>query len=486
MSKTGPKVEKLDEFRWLIPKQGGMRAEGLIYATKALLEGSEGGQGSAIEQVANVAHLPGLVGRSLAMPDIHFGYGFAIGGVAAFDPDRGGVVSPGGVGYDINCGVRLLVTGLEAERARPVLGRLLDAVFQAIPSGVGSSSDDLRVGGDDLARCLRDGARWAVERGLGTAEDIERIESGGRLPGADPAAVSEKARSRGSPQLGTLGSGNHFVEIGRVTGIFNHEAAEAFGLAEGRLVVTIHTGSRGLGHQVCDDALKMMAKAAPKHGISLPDRQLACAPLGTPEADGYLAAMACAANFAFANRQIIAHRVRDVFRGFFAAEGEAGVPRTIYDVAHNIAKWEEHMVGGVSRRLCVHRKGATRAFPAGHPDVPAAYRAVGQPVLIPGDMGRASYVLVGLRGAMEESFGSTCHGAGRLLSRGQAAKRAKARNVAEELRTRGIILRAASRRTLVEEMPEAYKDVSEVVEVVHGAGLSAKVARLEPMAVMKG
>ena len=398
MGKTKFHLNRLDDFRWLVPRSGAMRAEALIYASQELLATAEGGGGSAIEQIANVAHLPGLVGRALAMPDIHFGYGFPIGGVAAFDPADGGVVSPGGVGYDINCGVRLLATDLDVDDVRAKLAPLLDQIFGAVPSGLGSHGTAVRLDHDDLDRCLREGARWAVERGLGEPEDAEAIESGGCIPGADPAAVSERAHARGLPQLGSLGSGNHFVELGRVAEIFRADAAEAFGLREGRLVVSIHTGSRGLGHQVCDDAVRVMGKAAERYGIALPDRQLCCAPLGTPEAEAYLAGMAAAANFAFANRQIIAHQVREVFRRFFGGQGAAGIPRTVYDVAHNIAKWEEHHVRGSSRRLCVHRKGATRAFPAGHPEVPARYRRVGQPVLIPGDMGRASYVLVDCRG----------------------------------------------------------------------------------------
>ncbi|MBN1772589.1 MAG: RtcB family protein [Deltaproteobacteria bacterium] len=488
MGKNRPRLERLDEFRWLLPRQGEMRAEGLVYASAGLLAETEGpGGGSAVEQVANVAHLPGLVGRALAMPDIHFGYGFPIGGVAAFDPADGGVVSPGGVGYDINCGVRLLATELAEEDVRPRLAKLLEQLFRAVPSGVGSEGlADLPLDRERLDRVLADGARWVVEQGFGEEEDLEAIESRGRIAGADPAAVSERARSRGLPQLGSLGSGNHFIEVGRVAEVRDAEAAEAFGLRAGRIVVSIHTGSRGLGHQVCDDAVRELGRAATKYRIRLPDRQLCCAPLGTPEAERYLAAMAAAANFAFANRQAIAHRVRQVFERLFGGRGSAAKPRTVYDVAHNIAKWEEHLVRGVSRRLCVHRKGATRAFPAGHPELPLRYRRVGQPVLIPGDMGRASWVLVGLPRAMEETFGSSCHGAGRLLSREQAKRRAHGRNIVEELGRRGILLRAASRGTVVEELPEAYKDVDEVVGVVTGAGLCGAVARLEPLAVIKG
>ncbi|MBI5485869.1 MAG: RtcB family protein [Deltaproteobacteria bacterium] len=484
MGKTRFGIRRVDEFRWVIPKTGAMRAEALVFASERLLA-AEGSEGTALEQLANVAHLPGLVGRALAMPDFHFGYGFPIGGVAAFDPAEGGVVSPGGVGYDINCGVRLLATELEADDVRPALATLLERIFEAVPSGLGSHGEAVQLNREELDRCLVDGARWAVERGLGTDADVESIESGGRIAGADPAAVSERAHARGLPQLGSLGSGNHFVELGRVVEVFRADAAEAFGLRAGQLVVSIHTGSRGLGHQVCDDAVRTMGRTAARHGIALPDRQLCCAPLGTPEAEAYLAGMAAAANFAFANRQIIAHQVRGAFRSVFAGQGGA-LPRTVYDVAHNIAKWEEHHVRGSSRRLCVHRKGATRAFPAGHPEIPARYRRVGQPVLVPGDMGRASWVLVGMPGAMAESFGSTCHGAGRLLSRAQAKRQARGRDIAAELGTRGILVRAASRATVVEEMPEAYKDVDEVVDVVVGAGLCERAARIEPLGVAKG
>ncbi len=487
MGKSRPSLERLDDYRWLLPRRGEMRAEGLVYASSGLLAETDGPGGSAVEQVTNVAHLPGLVGRALAMPDIHFGYGFPIGGVAAFDPADGGVVSPGGVGYDINCGVRLLATELVEEDVRPRLGKLLEQLFRAVPSGVGSEGlADLPLDPARLDRVLADGARWVVEQGFGDADDLQTLESGGRIPGADPAAVSDRARARGLPQLGSLGSGNHFIEVGRIAEVHHAEAAAAFGLAPGRIVVAIHTGSRGLGHQVCDDAVREMGRVSAKYRIRLPDRQLCCAPLGTPEADRYLAAMAAAANFAFANRQAIAHRVRVVFERLFGGHGTAGRPRTVYDVAHNIAKWEEHRLRGASRRLCVHRKGATRAFPAGHPEVPARYRRVGQPVLVPGDMGRASWVLVGLPRAMEETFGSSCHGAGRLLSREQAKRRAHGRNIPEELGQRGILLRAASRGTVVEELPEAYKDVDEVVGVVAGAGLCDRVARLEPLAVIKG
>jgi tRNA-splicing ligase RtcB len=440
----------------------------------------------ALEQVRNVATLPGIVGPSIAMPDIHWGYGFPIGGVAAFDPDEDGVVSPGGVGYDINCGVRLLRSALSAEDIRPQLGRLADRLFHNIPSGVGSQRRDLKLSVHEERKVLQQGARWAVEHGFGSEEDLRHIEEGGVIPGADPELVSDRALERGRAQLGTLGSGNHFIEVQTVDEIGDAEAAEALGLFPGQVTVTIHTGSRGFGYQVCDDYLRMMLAASRKYGIELPDRQLCCAPLLSPEGRQYLHAMACAANFAFANRQLITAWVRESFEQ--ALEKGPGELRlsVIYDVCHNIAKYETHKVGKKERRLCVHRKGATRAFPPGHPETPELYRKVGQPVLIPGDMGRYSYVLVGTQGAFEETFGSTCHGAGRVLSRHASKKEARGRNIEAELAARGIIIRAASRATVAEEISEAYKDVMEVVNVVQQAGIGKIVARLKPMAVIKG
>jgi tRNA-splicing ligase RtcB len=439
----------------------------------------------ALEQVCNVATLPGIVGPSMAMPDIHWGYGFPIGGVAAFDADQG-VVSPGGVGYDINCGVRLLRSNLEADAVRPQLGPLADALFRNVPSGVGSCRRDFRLSVSEELRVLTRGAAWAVQQGFGDGTDLERIEGQGAITGADPEMVSERARERGRAQLGTLGSGNHFLEIQQVEAIYDGRAADILGLWPGQVTVSIHTGSRGLGYQVCDDYLKVMLKAARKYGIDLPDRQLCCAPLQSDEARNYLAAMACAANFAFANRQMITAWVRETFEkvlGKSPADLRLGV---IYDVCHNIAKWEEHVVKGRRMRLCVHRKGATRAFPPGHPEIPSAYRGIGQPVLIPGDMGRYSYVLTGTSGAYEETFGSTCHGAGRVMSRHAAKKAARGHDLIGELAARGTLVRAAGRATVAEEMPEAYKDVAEVVEVVRQAGIGHVVARLKPMAVIKG
>jgi tRNA-splicing ligase RtcB (3'-phosphate/5'-hydroxy nucleic acid ligase) len=454
---------QVDRYRWRIPRHGKMRTDGLVFADRELIEDLED---QALIQVENVACLPGIVGPSIAMPDVHWGYGFPIGGVAAFDPE-GGVISPGGVGYDINCGVRLMTSSFRSAEVRPRLESLVDALFADIPSGVGSSRSDLRLSDPELEGVLAGGAQWAVERGLGRAEDLEAIEGGGRLSGAEVARVSERARRRGRNQIGTLGSGNHFVEVGRVAERFDETVADALGLLEDTVTVLIHTGSRGLGHQVCDDYLDLMVEASGRYGIELPDKQLCCAPLGSPEADAYLGAMNAAANFAFANRQAISHYVRESFSKILG--GNAGTRLSlVYDVAHNIAKMEDHRIGSSTRRVCVHRKGATRAFPPGHSDLAGRYRELGQPVLIPGDMGRYSYVLVGTERAFDETFGSCCHGAGRRLSRRASKREARPRNLPEELAARGILVRAASRATIDEEIPEAYKDVREVVDVVAG------------------
>jgi tRNA-splicing ligase RtcB len=477
------KIQQIDVCRWRIPREGAMRTDGLIFASAAMMAVLRREQ--ALEQVRNVATLPGIVGPAMAMPDIHWGYGFPIGGVAAFDADEG-VVSPGGVGYDINCGVRLLRSDLAVEQVRPALDRLADALFRNVPSGVGSHRRDLRLSVAETKKVLKTGAAWAVRQGYGVADDLEHIEARGTIAGADPELVSERALERGRDQLGTLGSGNHFLEIQQVETIHDVAAARVLGLAVGQVTVSIHTGSRGLGYQVCDDALRTMLKASQKYGITLPDRQLCCAPLTSPEARDYLAAMAGAANFAFANRQLITAWVRESFEQVLG-KGPADLGlQVIYDVCHNIAKWETHEVAGRLRRLCVHRKGATRAFPPGHAETPAVYREIGQPVLIPGDMGRYSYVLVGTQGAMAETFGSTCHGAGRVLSRHAAMKAARGHDVIGELGRRGIVVRAAGRATVAEEIPEAYKDVAEVVEVVEQAGIGRIVARLRPLAVVKG
>lgn len=461
-----------------------MRVEGLVFADDTLMEDIRGDQ--AVRQVANVAHLPGIIGRSIGMPDIHWGYGFAIGGVAAFDPDQGGVVSPGGVGYDINCGVRLLRTGLSREDVEDRLGRLMDRLYDRIPAGVGKGYERFKLGPDQIRAVLEQGAEWTVAEGYGSRSDLAHMEAGGRLRGADPEQVSERAVQRGRDQLGTVGSGNHFIELGHVDEVYDDAAAGRLGLTAGSVTVFIHSGSRGLGYQVCDDYIDIMMEAVHRHGIELPDKQLVCAPLDSPEAARYMGAMSAAANYAFANRQMMAHRVRQVFSDVFGRPWEELGMGLVYDVAHNIAKWETHEVEGRARRLCVHRKGATRAFPPGHRELPDAYRDLGQPVFIPGDMGRYSYVLLGTPGAYDETFGSTCHGAGRRMSRRQAKKTAQGRNLREEFRGRGIEVRASSFRTVAEEIPEAYKDVANVVEVVHRAGIGRKVARLRPLGVLKG
>ncbi len=478
------RYEQIDKWRWKIPREGPMRTDGLVYASKEMMDVIQKDQ--SLQQVANVATLPGIVGYSLAMPDIHWGYGFPIGGVAAFSLDDG-IVSPGGVGYDINCGVRLMTTGIKhSDLDSKEIKELVDALFKNVPSGVGSSRKDLSLSQKELKEVLAEGAGWAVRKGFGTEADLDKIEERGCIPWADPDKVSKKALERGKAQLGTLGSGNHFIEIGFVEEIYNEEAARIFGLFPGQLTVFVHTGSRGLGHQVCDDFISLLIKTTEKYRIELPDKQLCCAPISSPEGKAYLGAMGAAANFAFANRQMISHWVRETFEAFFNDSYENLQIRLLYDIAHNIAKIETHSYKGREIKLCVHRKGATRSFGPGRNEVPEVYRSVGQPVLIPGDMGRYSYILVGTSKAMEETFGSTCHGAGRLLSRHQAIKAAKGRSIAKELADQGIYVKGASKATIKEEMPQAYKDVSEVVEVVHNAGISHKVARLRPLGVMKG
>jgi len=478
-------IERVSSYQWRIPPDArpGMRVPGIVYADDELMALIR--RDASLEQVANAATLPGIVKASMAMPDIHQGYGLPVGGVVATDA-RHGVISPGGVGYDINCGVRLLRTRLGREDVAPRLAGLMDALAAAVPSGVGSRGR-LRLSPHDERRgAVLKGARWAVEQGYGEAEDLAHIESHGTIPGADPDAVSSKAYERGRTQLGTLGSGNHFLEVQVVDEIRAPEVAGALGLALGVVTVMIHTGSRGLGHQVCTEALVSMQPAMRRYGISLPDRQLACAPVDSPEARAYLGAMRAAANFAFANRQVLAHFAREAFEQTLGLPPRDVGMALVYDVAHNIAKEEEHELDGRRLKVLVHRKGATRAFPPGHPELPEAYRALGQPVLIPGDMGRYSYVLVGTPGSMRETFGSTCHGAGRVLSRTAAVKAARGRSIAHELAARGIVARAAGRDSLAEEMSEAYKDVRSVVEVVERAGLSRIVARLRPLGVVKG
>jgi tRNA-splicing ligase RtcB len=452
----------------------------MVFASEKLMKGVLSDQ--SLAQVTNVAHLPGIVGRSLAMPDIHWGYGFPIGGVAAFDAEEG-VISPGGVGYDINCGVRVVKTPLVRGEVLDRVEALVKGLFRNVPAGVGSRRKDLKISAANEERVLVEGAAWAVEAGYGEPEDTEFIEEGGRIDGADPSSLSPRALERGRPQLGTLGSGNHFIEIGSVDAVEDEGIAEAFGLFRGQVLVLIHTGSRGLGYQVCDDSIREMIEASRKYGIDLPDRQLCSAPLASAEGKRYFASMAAAANYAFANRQLITHWVRRTFHDVLGREVELPL---LYDVAHNIAKMETHEVEGAERRVCVHRKGATRAFGPGRPEVPSVYREVGQPVLIPGDMGRYSYILAGTDRAMRESFGSSCHGAGRRMSRKGAIRAGRGRNIREELKSRGVRVMAAGRGTLKEEMPEAYKDVTDVVDVVHRAGIGIKVARIKPMGCVKG
>jgi tRNA-splicing ligase RtcB len=476
------KLEKLDDNRWLVPKVGAMRVPGIIYAN-AKLHGLLGHDESA-RQVANVAHLPGIVNFSLAMPDVHWGYGFPIGGVAAFDMEEG-IISPGGVGYDINCGCRLMTTELTLPDIRERIKDLTVGLYQHVPAGVGSTGH-VKLSGKDQKKVLEDGAVWAVKAGFGSVSDLETTEDGGCMTGADPEHVSARAMERGKEQLGTLGSGNHFLEIEVVEEIFDEKAARAFGLRKGQIVVMIHTGSRGLGYQICDDYLALMVKHQSETGIALPDRQLACTCLSSQRGRNYLAAMACGANYAWANRQILMHLTREVFEKTLRIAPRELQMRLVYDVCHNIAKIESLNVSGVVKKLCVHRKGATRAYPAGHEVVPARYRSVGQPVLIPGDMGAGSYVLVGQEKAMSETFGSACHGAGRVMSRTQAIKSSRGRSISRELADQGVLVMSASKGTLSEEMPEAYKNLNDVVQVVHDAGIAKKVAKLKSIACIKG
>jgi tRNA-splicing ligase RtcB len=483
MSERGKMLEKIDDNRYRVRRTGAMRVDGIIYIDEELL--GYLGTDESIEQVRNVATLPGIVRASIAVPDIHWGYGFPIGGVAAFDVDEG-VISPGGVGYDINCGVRLLRSGLSTKDVKERLPVIVEGLFRNIPSGVGSRRKDLKLSHGELKGVLEKGARWAIANGFGTQSDLENIEDQGCLDEADPDAVSDRAYQRGKDQLGTVGSGNHFVEVGYVAEIFDETAAEAFGLFRDQATIMIHTGSRGLGYQICDESIRQMLAAAGKYGIPLVDRQLCCAPFNSPEGQRYFSAMAAAANYAFANRQLITHWVRETFETVFTASASSLGLGLVYDVCHNIAKKEAHRVEGRDMTLCVHRKGATRAFSPHHGLVPDRYREVGQPVLVPGDMGRASYVLAGTQRAMDETFGSTCHGAGRIMSRSAALRSARGRSIIMEMEERGICVRAASKATLAEEMPEAYKDVSKVVEVVHRAGISRLVAKIVPLGSIKG
>jgi tRNA-splicing ligase RtcB len=474
-------LQKIDDYRWLVPRSArpGMRTDALIYADAKLLEQIVGDL--SIDQAMNVAFLPGIVGRSLAMPDMHQGYGFPIGGVAATNL-RDGVVSPGGVGFDINCGVRLLASNLDRNAVVPKLRELVNQLFRDVPAGTGSEGT-VPCTWHDLNDVLARGAAWVVEHGYGEPSDLEYCEESGAMRGADPDAVSDRAKQRGRTQLGTLGSGNHFLEVQYVERIFEPDTAACFGLRQDQVVVLIHCGSRGLGHQVCTDFLKTMNEAMRRYNITLPDRQLACVPSQSPEGQSYLGAMAAAANFAWANRQAITHFTRKAFERIF---GETAKLRVVYDVAHNIAKTERHRVGSSEENVLVHRKGATRSFPAHSRFIPSAYQGCGQPVLIPGSMGTASYVLVGTERAMEETFGTVCHGAGRALSRTAAKRGRDARIETKKLEDQGILLRAQTRDGILEEIPEAYKDIDAVINVVHNAGLARRVARLRPMGVIKG
>ncbi|HUU07333.1 MAG TPA: RtcB family protein [Thermoplasmata archaeon] len=484
MAWTGP-LERIDEFRYRIPKsfRNCMTTDAVIFSDEKMIEMVK--RDNAPEQAANVACLPGIVGRSLAMPDIHWGYGFPIGGVAAFDSERG-VISPGGIGYDINCGVKLVRTNLTVEDVEPNVKTLVDTIFDNVPSGVGEKGK-VRLSHSEVDDVLEGGAQWAVSKGYGWEDDIVACEENGRMNSADSSKVGQKAKQRGAPQLGTLGGGNHFLEIQKVDEIFDRDAAAAFGLVgEGQVVVSIHSGSRGCGHQIASDYIRVMEGALRKYGINVPDRQLACAPVNSQEGRECFAAMSAGANFAWANRQLILHWLRESFEKALGRSAEEMEMHSVYDVAHNICKFEEHVVDGKKTKVYVHRKGATRAFDSSRPEVPERYRSVGQPVLIPGDMGSESYVLVGTPGAMSETFGSTCHGAGRQMSRTAATRRFSANQVVADLRNKGIYIRAASKGGIVEEAPGAYKDVSDVVKIADGAGISKLVARLRPMGVMKG
>jgi len=461
-----------------------MRVPGLVYANDELMTAIKCDR--SLEQVANVAFLPGIVGNSMAMPDIHWGYGFPIGGVAATDVERGGVISPGGVGYDINCGVRLVRTSLTYDEVYPRIKDLVNALFRDIPCGVGIGGR-LKLSEKELKRVCVKGSRWMLDQGYATRDDVEHTEAFGSIEGADPQAISNRALERGKPQLGTLGAGNHFVEVQVVEKIYEPQAAGTMGLqAEGQITLMIHCGSRGFGHQVCDDYIRVARQAVQKYGIGVPDQQLGCMPVESNEGRRYMAAMKSAANYAWANRQYLMHLARQTFEHFFNKSWSNLDMYLIYDVAHNMAKIEKHVVDGKTRTLCVHRKGATRAFPPGNPEVIEEYRSIGQPVLIPGDMGTNSYVLVGTQQAMEESFGSTCHGAGRVMSRHQAIKAAQGRSIERELEQKGIYVKGHGRNGIAEEQPDAYKDVNVVVDVVHQAGLSKRVARLRPLGVIKG
>ncbi|MBU1099530.1 MAG: RtcB family protein [Bacteroidetes bacterium] len=480
---NGVELTRIHENLWEIPMSKGMRVPGRIYTTQSMLENFLAKE-DAIKQVVNVAHLPGIEKYSLAMPDIHWGYGFPIGGVAATDINEG-VISPGGVGYDINCGVRVVKTSLHHKEISTRITKIIEDLFKSVPTGVGSSGAIKKLCVKELKRILKDGSEWAIDNGFGVEQDLLFTEENGKMEGADPSAVSERAIERGLDQAGTLGSGNHFLEIDVVDEIFNNEIAETFGLFMGQVVIQIHTGSRGLGYQICDDYLQRLVKAEQRFGFNLPDRQLACAPVKSQEGTDYFNAMKCAANFAWNNRQIIMHLTeKSLIRSLGISNSELGF-ELLYDVAHNIAKMEEHNIDGRPKQLCVHRKGATRAFPPGKL-IPERYRFVGQPVLIPGDMGRYSYIAAGSQKSMDETFGSSCHGAGRVASRHKAIKMGKGKDLLSEMRRFGVEIRAKGMKTIAEEMPYVYKDVTDVVDIMHNAGITKKVVKLKPFGVIKG
>lgn len=476
-------LEKVRENVWELPSsyKKEMRVPGRLYLDDEAMKNLED---SALEQVANVACMPGIQKAALAMPDVHYGYGFSIGGVGAFNMNNG-VISPGGVGFDINCGVRMLRTNLTEEDIKPKIKELTDTLFKNIPSGVGSKGQ-VRLSPEDIDEVLDYGAWWAVENGYGWKEDLKLLEENGRMKKADSSIVSNKAKKRGIPQLGSLGSGNHFLEVQKIEEIYDEEVAKTFGLEEGTLTIMIHSGSRGCGHQICSDYLRQMDKAYRNYKINIPDRQLACAPISSKEGQDYLTAMAAGANYAWANRQMMSHWVRESFEQVFSQDAESMGMTTIYDVAHNIAKIETHKVKGSNMDVLVHRKGATRAFGPGRKEVPKEYRAVGQPVLIPGTMGTASYILHGTEMAMEETFGSTAHGAGRTLSRTEAKKQFTAEQIEADLNSKGIHVKANSAPVLAEEAPGAYKNVDSVVKTSHDAGIAKLVAKVTPLAVIKG
>lgn len=470
-------LRKINDFTWEIPIGGAMRVPGRVFISEALRSEMES---QCLDQISNVATLPGILKYSIAMPEVHYGYGFPIGGVAAFDSENG-IISPGGVGFDVNCGVRILRTNLHVDEVKPKITDLINSLFGAVPCGVGAKSK-LKVSDKMLDEVFVEGVKWAIDQGYATEEDADNCEENGRIEGAGYSKVSKKAHNRGKPQLGTLGSGNHFLEVQKVDEIYDENAAKVFGLREGQVTIMIHCGSRGAGHQICTDYLKVLERASTKYGIDLPDKELACAPVGSKEAENYFAAMLSAANYAWVNRQMITHWIRDVFSKYFK-DSELGL---IYDVAHNIAKLEEHTVDGERKMVYVHRKGATRAFAPHHRDIPKRYKSIGQPILIPGSMGTPSYILHGTDTAMDLTFGSTCHGAGRVMSRTKAKKKLKGKKIKKVLGERGIYTKSVGMPIMAEEAPQAYKSSDEVVNVVHQAGISRKVAKLLPIGVVKG